>query len=399
MVLSAHKFPPDRRVEREAAKLINQGHNVFLIARKAPGQTSTENVNGINLIRFSLPFQKNKSISDFIYLFIQRYLIFFNIIRACLKYKIDVLHVHDLPYALATVLAAKLIKKPVIFDTHEHYVEMLRPSFETAKYKKIKPFSFILLNILKFDEKIVCKLADKIIVVTEEHIPRIESVGGLRKNITVITNTEDPNIFKNNKTDENIIKKYSKDFIILYIGGLGPHRGLKTAIKSIPKVLPKIANVKLLIVGDGFYRKELEVLVKNLNLQDKVIFEGFKPFDKIYTYIKLCSVGLIPHISTPHIEMTMPNKIFQFMMLGKPVIVSSTKPMTRIVNETSCGLVFKERDENSLAEKIVEMNNENKRKTFGDNGEKAVYEKYNWQNTAKELIRLYEQIQKQPKTN
>jgi len=394
MVLSAHKFPPDRRVEREAEKLIKQGHNVFLLARKAPGQAICEIVNQVKVIRFFLPFQKTKNLSDFIYLFFQRYLIFFNIIITCCKHKIDVLHVHDLPYALATTLAGKLLRKPVIFDSHEHYVEMLRPSFNTTKYKKLKPLSFILLNMLKLDEKIACRLANKIILVTEEHIPRFESLGAKKENIFVVTNTEDTNMFNNIEIDKIIINKYSGDFVILYTGGFGPHRGLETAIKAMPIVLKEIPNAKLVLVGDGIDRKELEELTNKLDLDNKVIFTGFLPFSTFPTYINLCDIGLIPHISTPHIEMTMPNKIFQFMMLEKPVIVSNTKPMTRIVQETNCGLVFKERDETSLAEKIIEMKNDNTRKTFGQNGKKAVYEKYNWDNTAKILIELYEQIMK-----
>ena len=69
MVLSTKVFPPDGRVEREARSLIGDGHNVFLMARRGPGQPAEEIVDGVHVIRVPLPFQRKKAIADFIYFF------------------------------------------------------------------------------------------------------------------------------------------------------------------------------------------------------------------------------------------------------------------------------------------------------------------------------------------
>ena len=116
MVLSTKTYPPDGRVEREARDLIRDGHVLFLMARRGPGQLKRELVDGVNVIRVPLPFQSKKAISDLIYFFFQRYFIIFHIISACRNYRIDALHVHDLCYALATTLAGKFLNLPVIFD-------------------------------------------------------------------------------------------------------------------------------------------------------------------------------------------------------------------------------------------------------------------------------------------
>jgi len=77
------------------------------------------------------------------------------------------------------------------------------------------------------------------------------------------------------------------------------------------------------------------------------------------------------------------------MMLGKPVVVSNTRPMMRIVNDAECGLIFKERNAQSLAEIIIQLADNNLRRQLGENGERAVKDRYNWKETVKTLLDLY----------
>lgn len=394
MVLSTKKYPPDGRVEREARYLIRDGHNVFLMARRGPKQMCEEVVDGVRVIRVPLPFQCKKAVADFIYFFFQRYFILFHIIRTCRRHRIDALHVHDLPYAFATTLTGKLLGIPVIFDMHEHYTVMLRMSFEARIYRKLKPFAFLLLTLLRIEERIACRWSSKVIVVAEEHISRIEGLGVSRENIVVVTNTEDVDYFMGLPIDKSLMEDHRDDFVILYVGGFAGHRGLETAIQAMPSVLEKIPNARLLLVGDGYNRVELEELTREMGLDERVTFTGFQPFEKLPSYILLSDVGLIPHISTPHTEMTMPNKIFQFMMLGKPVVVSNVRPMMRVVKDTECGLVFKERDMQSLAETIIQFQDENLRRQLGANGKQAVEDRYNWQETVQALLCLYRSLQR-----
>ena len=392
MVLSNHSFPPDGRVEREARDLIRDGHELFLIAKRFSNQPAFEIVNGVNVIRIRQPFKSIKLLADFLDNFLYRHFVFFHILNTCRKHKIDALHVHDLPYAFATTLAGKYLKIPVIFDMHENYVVMRKTGIDAQGKLLLRPLYVLLLGLFRIEEKIACRLAQKVIVVAREHIDRIESLGVPRENILEVTNTEDIASFTGFEIDQSLVEQYRDDFIILYFGGFSAHRGLDTAIQAMPMILEKIPEAKLLLVGFGYCRKQLEDLVTDMGLGDNVIFRGYQPFEKMPTYINLCKIGLIPHISTPHVETTMPNKIFQFMMLGKPVVVSNVKPLARIIDDTQCGLIFKERDPGSLAEIIVKLANEDVRKKLGENGQKAVKEKYNWKKTVQALLEIYQKL-------
>jgi glycosyltransferase involved in cell wall biosynthesis len=390
MVLSTKTFPPDGRVEREARALIKAGHSVSLMARRGLNQPRMETFDHIRVIRVPLPGQTKKAISDFLYFFWQRYFLFFHLIRFCRKYGVDAIHVHDLPYAVASVCVGKLLGIPVVFDMHEHYTVMLRMSFESRVYRKFKPFAFLLLSLLNLEERLACRWSCQVIVVAREHIPRIQSLGVPRGRILELTNTEELDIFGGFPIQEAIVRQYANDFVILYTGGFSPHRGLETAIRAMPSVLKELPTAKLVLVGEGSIRAELEELTKQLHLTNQVQFTGHQSFSLLPSYIQASAICLIPHISTAHIETTMPNKIFQFMMLGKPVLVSSTGPMMRIVKETECGLIFQERNVQSLSLQILAMRDKQQRLRWGRNGKTAVRQRYHWGETVKDLVQLYE---------
>ena len=389
MVLSNHSYPPDRRVEWEGRDLIRDGHQLFLMARRNPDQQAEEIVYGVHVIRVPVLFLGRRIVEGMFYFFFQRYFMFFHILRACRKHRINALHVHDLPYAFATALAGKLMRIPVVFDMHEHFTAMVRMSYESKSYRWLRPLAFLQLMPLRLEERLVCRWARKVIVVADEHIPRIEALGAARKDIVVVTNTEDSDYFANLPIDESVMKDYADNFILLYVGAFSPHRGLETVIHAMPSILEKIPNARFLLVGDGFTRRELEWLVENLGLTERVTFAGYQPFEALPTYIRHSDVCVIPHISTPQIEMTMPNKIFQFMVCGGPVLVSSTRPMMRVVRDAECGLIFEERNPASLAEEAIKLGDERLRQRLGENGKRAVADRYNWQKTVEILLHLY----------
>jgi len=389
MVLSSHGYPPDRRVEREARDLIRDGHKLFLMARRGPDQPVREVVDGVQVIRFPVFLEGRGVVSGLIFFLLHRYFILFRILRACRRHRIEALHVHDLPYAFAVTLAGRLLDIPVVFDMHEHYTLMLKLSYQTSAYRKFRFLSAIQLTPLRIEESIACRWAKKVIVVADEHVSRVHRCGARRENIVVVTNTEDIDYFSGLPTDKSLMANYRDDFVLLYIGGFSPHRGLDTAIEAMPAVLEKIPNARLLLIGAGTSRPDLERLAERMGLNDRITFVEFQPFETLPSYIRLSDVGLIPHISTPHIETTMPNKIFHFMILGKPVVVSSTRPMMRVVYDADCGLVFQERNPQSLADAVIQLADEDLRRRLGENGKRAAEDRYNWRETVQALLRIY----------
>jgi len=126
-------------------------------------------------------------------------------------------------------------------------------------------------------------------------------------------------------------------------------------------------------------------------VSDAVEFLGWLEYRQALGVLTRCDVGLVPHHATASWQTTIPNKLFDYMSLGKPVVVSDARPTARIVTEERCGVVFRDRDPASLAEAIVALTDPTARVACGDRGRAAIQRRYNWE---AEERRLHAAIQR-----
>ena len=162
-----------------------------------------------------------------------------------------------------------------------------------------------------------------------------------------------------------------------------------TVIKAMPEIIDRIPSTQFVIVGDGPDRASLENLAQQRGVAQSVRFEGRQPFARVHDYIQASDICLVPHIANPHTNATMPHKLFQYMVMKKPVIVSSAIPLTRVIRETGAGLVFESGDPTSFAQCVLELQDRALRIKLGEKGHKAVIKHYNWRRDAQQLVDLY----------
>ena len=259
-----------------------------------------------------------------------------------------------------------------------------------------------LLNLLspvwrwKRLERMVLQRVDRIITVVDEAKEHyVNDCGIPPKKITVVMNAEDLEEFGNLEIDESLVAKYKNDFVISYIGGFGPHRGIDTAIKSMPKVLEEIPDARLLLVGKGSgeFDKEMRELCKDLKVENNVVFTDWVDFRLVPSFIALSDVCLVPHHASGHTNTTIPHKLFQYMVMKKSIIVTDCRPLKRIVEECNCGLVIPSGDYIGMANAVIRLYEDKEyARKLGENGRRAVEEKYNWENEAKKLCELYSRL-------
>lgn len=391
-------FPPDIRVEKEIRLLVKKGFKVFLLCQLRKKTKEKEAIREefviqrvdesniflrkIRTFKFFISFQDN--------LWKRELVKFVN------NNKIDILHVHDLPLLGIAINIAKKNNIKIISDLHENWPEMLQLNSSRNKFENLMLKPFKNLNRWRKYEKNCLKLVDEIIVVVDEAKKRIIQQYNIPKSkITVISNVVDISNIIQMGLDKMIIEKYKDKYIILYVGGFGDHRGLTIAIKALYYLKNTINNIVLLFVGKGnrSYENKLKYLVKKYNLKDKVEFAGYQPFNKVPSYIEASNICLIPHRKNPHTDSTIPHKLFQYMFMNKPVIVSNCRPLKRIVDEAKCGLVFKTDNSEDLAIKIKTLfYNKKLSKIFGENGKKIVIRKYNWELEGEKLLSMYKTL-------
>ncbi len=392
MLLAGHDFPPDIRVEIEARALLEAGHEITIVCDNRHGREPESRWEGCTVLRVPpLPrllgrFNALVRVATFRdwhwYSFVNR------VIRSR---SVDVLHVHDLPMMGTALHLGRRNRKPVVSDLHENYPAYLAgyPSLRRAWYNKLLPFLWSPSRWEEYELRSALA-AEHVLVVVSEAKARLVQKGVPAEKITIVENTTDVRNFLSFALDEEVLARYKDDFVILYIGGFGEHRGLDTAIEAMPPILRKIPNARLVLVGRGIFKERLEELVATYSLEKHVTFVEWQPFEKVSSYIAASSVCLVPHRSDPQTEATSPHKLFQYMVMGKPVVVSSCKPLRRVIDSTGAGLVFDAGDSVDLAEAIIRLADKDARDRLGEAGKRAVLEEYNWQKTSADLLRVYE---------
>lgn len=388
LMLLQTEYPPDVRLRKEINALTRAGHRVFLVANNANQWAHSETIEGCTVYRLPafrrLPHLLGKLLR-LPYPFNPVW--YWQAIKIIKAQGINAVHAHDLPMAPFGYALAKLFKIPFVYDMHENYPAAMAEWNENASLaQKIFKNEHVALVIDKF----CSKKADRVIVVVDEMKEQLVQRGLPEDKIFVVSNTVDVDLFDAAVFDESIIDQYKEWYTILYLGKFSVERGLGTAIEAMPKIAEKIPNARLLLVGEGKNRKELENFAKGARAENLVQFTGWVDFSQVPSYMKAAQICIVPQPSSPFIDTTIPHKLFQYMAIGKPVITSDAKPLKKVVEDCQSGEAFMSRNADSFAETVIRVYESDKE--YGENGKKGVKEKYNWEITAQTLIRMYETL-------
>lgn len=402
MVLNAY-YPDDIRIRKEANALMAKGFETVLICYKKRGELEEEFVGGIKVRR--IIEVNNKLVKTFhdSWIAMTKVHLFFTakLSRIVEEEKIEVLHIHDLPMANTGIKVARKFDIPVVLDLHENYPAMVdfNRQFQTRWIQKINFNIFYQYNAWFSYERKMVKRVNHILTVVQEMKDRLVKMHGIEANkIIIVGNEEEKEFWKKIDTREKEVSTIlSKGkYNLLYVGGLGPHRGLDTAIKGIGLIKEEYPDMHLHIVGGGNYAQALKSLVENMGLNTFVTLHGKVPFDLVAPLMKRADLNLVPHNSTEHTEHTIPHKLYQIMMIKAPLLVSSCAPLKRVVSENNSGYIFEADSPEDFAKQVIYIyqNRDEALKVAEHAMQRTLYGDLNWENRSKPLLDLYNQLLK-----
>jgi len=376
-------YPWDIRMEKIIKVLTDDGHEVHLVCKGKHGLPAFEDQGALKIYRIGgAPVARSRALGRLLAAPIPvNPLWYARARRAFAQARVDRLIVRDLPLALLAGVLGKRLGVPVFFDMAENY-----PAALVAYNKSIyKPFLFGNGWLPKQYEMLSLKYMAHVFVVADEQVERLVRAGIARERISVVMNTPDVEYYVD-RAQQGSESRAGGDCTLLYIGKVDAHRGIGVLVRAMPQIHRRHPAAKLLIVGDGTEKAALERLAADLEVADAVIFQGWVRFDQVPGLIAQSTVCLIPHLKSEHTETTVPNKIFDYMVFAKPVVASDCAPLARIIAEARCGCVFRSGDPVDLADKVVGVLTDTNRGTLGDNGRRAVSERYHWRRDAAVLL-------------
>jgi len=179
----------------------------------------------------------------------------------------------------------------------------------------------------------------------------------------------------------------------LYLGDTNIRRGLQTAISAVVTLQHKIPNLILVIVGKNTTDTILKQQVEELKISKFVDFEGWQNVTLFQSYILASAICISPlHRNLQH-DVAYANKIFQYMSLAKPLLVSDAIAQKRLVEKTNSGLVHKEKNIEDFTDKVLKLySDETLRTQLGENGKHFVRNEFSWEQTSKKLLHLYNNL-------
>jgi glycosyltransferase involved in cell wall biosynthesis len=371
----------DNRVIRYAEALAGRGDTVDVIALKAnPSQPAAEKVGAVNLYHFRGRYAKNQQNQGEYLLPILRFWVAANVRLTWrhIWHRYDLIHVHNMPDFL--VFAAwfpRLTGAKIILDIHD-----IMPEFYASKFKKGEDSFGI--KVLKTIEHLSARFAHHIIISNHLWLKPFVSRSAPRQKCSVFINYVNQGLFYHRPSAGNGDKR-----IIMFPGGLQWHQGLDIAIRAMPAVLSKIAAAEFHIYGDGNMKDELVKLARDLGLADKVRFFDPRPLSEIAEVMSRADLGVVPKRADSFGNEAYSTKIMEFMSLGVPMVVSSTK-IDRYYFNDSVVRFFESGNAEALAEAIVEvLQNDELRRDMIANA--LIYAEQNsWQRCQGDYLELVE---------
>jgi glycosyltransferase involved in cell wall biosynthesis len=310
--------------------------------------------------------------------------------RAVRESGADLILVRDIPLAIPALRVARKSRLPVVLDMAENYPAMLQ---DRLRFTPTGPIGRLMRHPAwaRAIERIAVRSAEHILVVIEESRERLIRAGVPAERISIVCNTPRRSLWEDTAVSPRTASAAS-GLRLVYLGNLDGSRGIDTAIRAVARLAASGRDARLTAIGDGTCLKHFQELARRLDVQDRVSLPGRLSFRHVRDILATSDIGLIPHYATEAWNSTIPNKLFDYMALGLPVIVSDAKPTGRIVREGRCGEVFHDRDPDDLARCIRILEDADLRSSQGQRGREAIHCRYNWETDFRRLTRTLETV-------
>ena len=353
----------DQRVHKVCTFLHENGYEVLLVGRKLRKSVPLK-PRAYTTKRMRLLFEKGAAF----YAFFNLRLFLFLLFRKC-----DVLVSNDLDTLLANHLAKKCKRKcTLIYDSHEFFTAVP----ELVSRPKVQKIW------LRIEQLIFPTLTD--IYTVNDSIASIYS-DLYDKDVKVVRNISQRWLPDSLPSKAALNIPENVPLIILQGAGINIDRGAEEAIEAMQNI-----NAVLLIVGDGDVLPQIKERVRKLQLENKVRFYGRRPYLEMMQYTWHADLGLtLDKDSNPNYEFSLPNKVFDYMHAGTPIIATNIKEVAKVIHKYDIGIVMEEFDSRVLAKTINDLlQNEERLEALKSHCKKAA-EIENWENETKVLASIY----------
>lgn len=362
-ITSAHERYDDRIFLKECKSLAGAGQRVSLIVHD---ELENEKKEGVDIYSTGTKYYSRKK------------RIFSGnrkILKTAKYISADVYHLHD-PELLLIARKLKRKGKKVIFDSHENYP--LQISEKEYLPVILRP---VISEIYRWIEERLLKYTDAAIIPCSfDGENPLQGKSGIVEYINGYPSME---VFY-----EYYDKDVEKEESICYVGGLSEQRGIKNLIKAAA-----LSKVKLILAG-GFSSEEYKREILSMPEMEFVEYRGKLTWDEIREIYQKTRIGMsiLKNCGQYDRMDNLPTKVYEYMSMGLPVIISNS-PYNRIIEQEDIGICVDPADIEEISRAVNRLlGNPQEAQRMGENGRKIIKEKWNWETESRKLMELYEKL-------
>lgn len=346
----------------EIAKyLVSQGHEVTMVTtdafleeelkdKKYSQKVSYKTDEGINVIAQRNDYSNHMSFQRRILAFLKY-----------LKFAYDESRKNnaDIVFATSTPLTVAIPTLALHFLHRSKYVFEVRDLWPEAPRQIGAIHNPLVLWLMKKLERSIYKHAEQIVSLSPGMSDGIIATGVNPEKVTMVPNFSDMKLFE--RVDENLVDKMigqygvENKFVLAHIGAMGKANGLDYLIQ-VAEILQKRNDngVAILIAGDGMTKEKLEESCRAKGLNN-VVFTGYIPRENIPEITSLANVTMTCFKNLPILATNSPNKFFDSLAAGKPIIVNSNGWTKDIVEKNQIGYYVDPENPSELADLLQKL--------------------------------------------
>jgi len=365
VICRSNPIAPDPRVTKTALSLSHDGYRVSLLGWDRTGSLSNHEIaKGITHFRLSIRAEYGTGLGNLSALLRWQLGLLSWLIRHRDEY--DLIHACDFDTILPPLFLKRFMGKKVIYDIFDFYADHLRA---TPKWIK---------NAIRFIDKKCIGWADAVILADDA---RWAQIAGSKPNRSTIIYNTPPDI----RDDLRLVESSQNEIMsLVYVGLLQRERG----IFEILSILQRHPEWHLDLAGFGGDEDQIaKIAIKMPNVK----WHGRIPYEEALQLSN--SADIIFATYDPAIKnnrYASPNKVFEAMMLGKPIIAARNTNVDKIIENYACGLVINYGDVAELEKALTTLNGDpGLRSKMGRNARRAYEQEFNWSQMETRLIDLY----------
>lgn len=318
-ILLQNRYEFDIRVRRKAEALVAAGYSVDVLSLRSSCSEKNYTLGGVNVRTISLG-KKRGSLPR--YAFEYGAFCLWALLRVTVQMHrkhYALIDVNTLPdFLIFSAIFAKWMGAKLILDMHE-----ITPEFYISKYG-IAENSW-LVRLLKYQEKISFEFADHVITINEPIRDLLVNRGLAKAKSTVIMNSADDTYFTSRSRAGAADDVAPGTFVMMYHGTLTHVYGLDIAMQAFEMAQKEMPHAEFWILGSGPEKGPLEALARRLGIASKVKFLGQVLPTDIPGWLGKCDIGILPIRRDVFLEYASPNKLPEYILMGKAVVISRLK--------------------------------------------------------------------------